>query len=306
MRSPLNYAGGKSKLSKVIVPMIPRDHICYCEPFCGGAWVLFSKEPSKDEVINDMDNELVCFWRVIQHHLATFLDCFKHAVISRQLWEWEKMKNPDTLTDIHRAVRYFYLQRLSFGGKTHKRTFGTSATGPLNLNLATMEETLIEVNWRLRKVAVEHLDALDCIRRYDRPTTFFYIDPPYFFNQHDYAVSFSRFEDLALLLGRVKGRFILSLNDCAEVRKIFKAFTQRRVTLTYSAGNSRTAAGTRGEPRHELLIHNLGPARGRKPAREVPEACTGPKTFSTRCKGGGSRRKPSQLAIAAAEAGESS
>lgn len=257
MKSPLNYLGGKSKLAKVIIPMIPPDHTCYCEPFCGAAWILFGKEPSQVEVINDLDNELVSFWRVIQNHLPAFLDYFKHAVISRQLWTWETKKVPETLTDIQRAVRYYYLQRLGFGGKTKGRTFGAAAVKPMNLNLSTIEETLLEVHWRLQRVTIEHLDALECLRRYDRPTTFFYVDPPYYFNQDDYAVSFSRFDDLAKLLSSIKGRFILSLNDSREVRDIFSGFRQRRVTLTYSAGNNRTAPGSRAMPRHELLISNL-------------------------------------------------
>ncbi len=264
MKSPLNYLGGKSKLVKVIVPMIPPDHICYCEPFCGAAWILFNKPPAPAEVINDMDNELVVFWRVIQNHLQTFLDYFKHAVISRQIWDWENTKRPETLTDIQRAVRYYYLQRLCFGGKVRGRTFGTSALGPLGLNLSTIEETLIEVHWRLKRVTIEHLDALECIRRYDRPTTFFYIDPPYYFSRKDYAVTFDRFEDLNRLLSSIKGRFILSLGDCPEVRKLFAGFKQRKVNLTYSVGNSRGAAGTRSKPRAELLIHNLCKASARR------------------------------------------
>lgn len=257
MKSPLNYLGGKSKLAKKIVPLIPPDHLCYCEPFCGAAWILFSKEPSKDEVINDLDDELATFWRVIQNHLPTFLDYFKYAVMSRKLWDLENTKRPETLTDIQRAVRYYYLQRLGFGGRTRRRTFGTSATGHHGINLTTLEENLIEVHWRLKHVMIEHLDALDCIRRYDRQTTFFYIDPPYFFNQHDYAVSFEKFDALCSVLKALKGRFILSLNDCKEVRNLFSWATQRQVKLGYSAGNSRTAADTRSKPRSELLIHNL-------------------------------------------------
>lgn len=260
MKSPLNYFGGKSKLAPKIVSMIPRDHICYVEPFCGAAWVFFNKEPSKTEIINDRDNELVTFWRVIQNHLPAFLDYFKHAIMSRQLWEWEKMKNPATLTDIQRAVRYYYLQRLGFAGKTKGRTFGSGTVKPPNINLSTIEETLMEIHWRLQRVTIEHLDAITCIGRYDRPHTFFYIDPPYFFNQKSYAVTFDQadFRTLERVLRGLTGRFILSLNDCKEVRDLFKGFNMERVKLTYSSGNSRVRSDTRSKPRAELLIHNLG------------------------------------------------
>lgn len=259
MKSPLNYLGGKSRLAKVIVPLIPEDHVCYCEPFCGAAWILFSKTPSKVEIINDMDNELVTFFRVIQHHLPAFLEYFKYCVVSRQLWTWEKQKPPETLTDIQRAVRYYYLQRLAFAGITKHSSFGSGAMRPMNLTLSTIEESLLEVHWRLQRVTIEHLDALECIRRYDRPETFFYVDPPYFFNQRAYAVPFDRFKALAELLQGIKGRFLLSLNDCRQIRELFKRFRLKTVTFKYSSGNNNAAPGTRAKPRRELLIS--GPRR---------------------------------------------
>ncbi|NQU75729.1 MAG: DNA adenine methylase, partial [Planctomycetes bacterium] len=170
MKSPLNYLGGKSRLAARIVDLIPK-HTCYCEPFCGAAWVLFAKDPamSKVEVINDADGELVNFWRIIQHHLEEFLRYYKYAVVSRKVFELENRKDPTTLTDIQRAVRYHYLQKLGFGGKTHGRTFGVSASSGPRLNLATIEDTLLEVHWRLERVIVENLDAVAFIARYDRP-----------------------------------------------------------------------------------------------------------------------------------------
>ena len=258
MNSPLNYLGGKSKLAKKIVTRIPPDHICYCEPCCGAAWVFFTKDPSKAEVINDRDNELVTFWRVIQNHLQAFLEYFRFAIISRKLFDLENMKNPETLTDIQRAVRYYYLQRLSFGGKTAGRTFGTSATEPGRLNLTNLEESLLHVHWRLERVTIEHLDVCDCIQRYDRPDTFFYVDPPYYRLSQGYASKFvdADFERLRDSLAKIKGRFLLSLNDDPTIRQLFRAFTLQRVSLTYSAGNSRTGGDTRAKIRNELIIRN--------------------------------------------------
>ena len=65
MKSPLAYIGGKSKLSKQIRALIPEHH-AYCEVFAGGAWIFFSKQPSRVEVINDLDSDLVSFYRVIE------------------------------------------------------------------------------------------------------------------------------------------------------------------------------------------------------------------------------------------------
>lgn len=133
MRSPLTYLGGKSRLAKTIVSMIPEYH-CYVEPFSGAAWVFFTKEPSRVEVINDMDGELVTFWRVIQNHLEEFLRFYKYAVISREIFDLEKRRDPATLTDIQRAVRYYYLKRLCFGGKVDGRHFAAGPSGTTRLS----------------------------------------------------------------------------------------------------------------------------------------------------------------------------
>jgi len=258
MNSPLSYLGGKSRLADRIVEIIPEDHTCYCEPFCGAAWVFFRKQPSKVEVINDADGELVTFWRVIQNHLEEFLRYYRFAIVSRELFDLANKMNPETLTDVQRAVRYFYLQKSGFGGKTVSRTFGTGATSPARLNLVTLEETLLEVHWRLARVTVEHLDAVECIRRYDRPETLYYLDPPYW-HTAGYAVPFgdNDYPRLCEALSGLTGRFILSLNDTPEVRRIFKVFKMQRIKTTYSSGNGRVAAVDRSASRSELIIHNL-------------------------------------------------
>ena len=122
MKSPIPYMGGKSRLVPVLLPIIEQTpHDCYCEPFCGGASVLFGKptDTSKAEVINDADGELVSFFRVLQNHYLPFIDLYRHAVVSRKIFEWEKMKRPETLTDLQRAARFYYLQRRK---RTHRKS----------------------------------------------------------------------------------------------------------------------------------------------------------------------------------------
>lgn len=254
MKSPLTYMGGKSRLAATIVKKIP-DHKCYVEPFCGACWIFLNKEPVPSEIINDRDSELVTFWRVLQNHLEEFLRYYKFSVTSREIFDLENRKDPTTLTDIQRAVRYFYLQRHSFGGKVDGRTFGTSTTGGGPLHLSDMEERLLEVHWRMKRLTIENLDACDCITRYDRPHTFFYIDPPYY-ETAGYADPFCHgdYERLKRTLDQVKGKFILSLNDHPEVRRIFKGFKFQKVTLKYSVGAS---AASRGKERDEVLIQNF-------------------------------------------------
>lgn len=257
MKSPLGYLGGKSRLAKRIVERIP-SHNTYVEPFCGGAWVYFTKKPSTVEILNDRDGELVRFWSVVRHHLPEFLRCLDFSLVSRAEFERESRQDPEGLTDIQRAVRYYRLQRMGFGGKTTNRTFGTSITRPNSLNIPAAWERLKEVHNRLARTTIENLDACDCIKRYDSPETFFYIDPPYW-EADFYAVSFKGddFKRLADTLRSINGKFILSLNDTPEVREIFGDFTIEAIETKYSLGNSKKAADTRAVERKEVLIKNF-------------------------------------------------
>jgi len=180
IKSPLSgWIGGKSQLAKRIIGAIP-THECYCEVFAGAAWVLFKKEQSRAEVINDISSDVVNLYRVITHHLDEFVKQFRWQLTSRNEWQRLLQTKPETLTDIQRAARFYYLQKLSFGGKVKDRSFGTSTTRPPRLNLLRIEEDLSAAHLRLSNVMVENLGFADCIKRYDREHTFFYLDPPYF------------------------------------------------------------------------------------------------------------------------------
>ena len=110
MNSLIGYFGGKSRLAKQIIERMPEHH-CYCEPFAGAAWVFFKKDPSKVEILNDLDGELANFWRVVQKHPEAFVEQFNRALVSRELFTQAKDSVPSTLTDLERAARYYYLQR---------------------------------------------------------------------------------------------------------------------------------------------------------------------------------------------------
>jgi DNA adenine methylase len=252
-KSPITYFGGKSRLAPAIIKQIPK-HTCYVEPFAGAAWVLFKKEPSRAEVLNDRDNNIVNLYRVIQHHPEEFLRQFKTLYVSRRLFDLQKLTNDETLTDIHRAVKWFYLLKTAFGGKMAGSTFGYGTTRAASLNLVDLEATIIDIHWRLARVTIENLPYNDVIRRYDRPHTFFYLDPPYYgIKAYRYNFEPADFEALAATLMGLKGKFLMSLNDHKEVRRIFKAFHIAPVQLRYSCMRS---PGSRGTERGELLIRN--------------------------------------------------
>ena len=254
LKSPLGYLGGKSRLAAQIIERIP-EHVCYVEPFTGAGWVYFTKEPSRVEVLNDLDGELVTFWRVVQNHLPEFLRCLEGSLVTRAGFDHDMQQNPKLLTDVQRAVRYYRLQRMGFGGKPKNRTFGASSARASSFNPLRVEQTLKETNRRLARTTIESLEACACIRRYDSPKTFFYIDPPYWDLDH-YAVPFSKedFERLRDTLRELKGKFLLSLNDTPEVREFFKEFIIESVGTKYFLG---IKPDSRNVDRKEVFLHNL-------------------------------------------------
>lgn len=258
LKSPLAYLGGKSKLAKIIVERLPK-HTCYVEPFVGGGWVYFTKRPSKNEILNDADSQLVTFWRVVKSHLPEFLRHLEFGVVSREEFRRKNKQDPSLLmTDIQRAVRYYEIQKAGYGGKTTGRTFGTSSVRPNSLNYEKVEEKLRETHKRMIRTTIENLDACECIRRYDAEYTLFYIDPPYWAADF-YAISFKEndFIQLRNTLKDIKGKFILSLNDTPEVREIFKDFIIESISTKYSLGNSKVSQTTRNVERKEVLIYNF-------------------------------------------------
>jgi len=182
------WIGGKRRLAKHILPQFP-EHMCYVEPFCGAAALFFLKEPAKAEVINDINGELINLYRVVKCHLEEFTRQFKWALTSRQIYEWMQDTPPETLTDIQRAARFFYLQKLAFGGKVNSQTFGTATTTAPRLNLMRLEEDMSAAHLRLSRATIEHLPWQNCITKYDREHTLFYCDPPYW-GTEGYGVDF--------------------------------------------------------------------------------------------------------------------
>lgn len=251
MAALIPYFGGKSRLAKTIIAKFP-DHTCYVEVFAGAANVLFAKVAGTTEVINDLDRDLITLYRAVKHHPEELHRQFKYVLIARDEFDRLMRVDPDTLTDIQRAARYLYLQRMCFGGRSKGRTFGTSTTSLPGLNLFTLQRLLEEAWLRLTHVTIECLDFRVLIPRYDREHTLFYLDPPYW-RINGYAHNFVEqdFHDLAGLLAGIKGKFLLSINDTPEIRQIFKRFSIAEVDLKYSMGKQ---AGSRSQTRTELLI----------------------------------------------------
>lgn len=246
------WIGGKRRLAKHILPLFPA-HTCYVEPFSGAAALYFLKTPSKTEVINDINGELVNLYRVVKHHLEEFVRQFKWALVSRQIYKWLQDTPEETLTDIQRAARFYYLQKQAFGGKVADHTFGTSTTSAPRFNLLRIEEELSMAHLRLSRTLIEHLDWQLCIKRYDRPHTLFYCDPPYW-GTEGYGVEFGleNYDHMAELARSIKGKMIISVNDIPEMRQAFDGLNIQTVDISYNLKVTGKAT-----PRKELVICNF-------------------------------------------------
>ncbi|PZU56413.1 MAG: DNA methyltransferase [Sphingobium sp.] len=241
------YIGGKRTLSGRLVTMIARiDHRCYVEPFVGMGGVFFRRaHRPKAEVINDISADVTNLFRLLQRHFQQLLDVLKWQITSRAEFDRLMRVAPDTLTDLERAARFLYLQRLAFGGKVRGRSFGTQTTGSGRFDLTKLVPMLEDVHERLAGVVIERLPFEQLIPRYDRPGTLFYLDPPYWGCEDDYGTGvFSRadYERLSTLLEGIQGRFILSINDVPEIRDLFSWATIEAVDLSYRISGKATAA----------------------------------------------------------------
>jgi len=246
------YLGGKRNLAgRVIERLRVIPHTTYAEPFVGMGGV-FLRRPfrARAEVINDLSRDVATLFRVLQRHYEALMDMLRWQLTSRAEFDRLVSAEPGALTDLERAARFLYLQRTNFGGKVAGRTFGVSPERPARFDVATLAPMLADVHARLSAVVIECLPYADFIRRYDRPGTLFYLDPPYEGCEDDYGPGMfapEDFEALAALLAGLRGAFLLSLNDTALVRRVFARFEMQEVEVAYTIAKRGDARGRRGE-----------------------------------------------------------
>lgn len=246
------WLGGKRNLARricAILDVTPCE--TYAEPFVGMGGVFLRRQARpRAEVINDAGRDVANLFRILQRHYIQFLDVLRFGLTTRAEFERLVATDPATLTDLERAARFLYLQRTAFGGKVTGRNFGVSVGRPGRFNLTTLEPMLEELHTRLSGVVIECLDFGAFVSRYDSAGTLFYLDPPYWGCEDDYGKAlFARddFTRLASQLARMRGRFLLSINDVPEIRDLFRWAQIAPVTTSYSVGSGAV-------PRTELLI----------------------------------------------------
>lgn len=249
------WMGGKKKLARTLIERIERiPHKTYIEPFVGMGGVFLRRNfRPRLEVANDFNGEIVNLFRILQRHLPQLLEIMRFQLASRKEFERLRQTDPATLTDLERAARFLYLQRLAFGGQV-TGVFGVSKSSSPKFSLARLEPLLEAAHERLDGVVFESLDWADLVERYDSPDSLFYLDPPYFGGENDYGKGMfdrSQFAIMAGVLSTIEGKFVMSINDTDEVRGWFAGFEIDQVQLTYTVGRN-AGAGKVGE----LIVSN--------------------------------------------------
>jgi DNA adenine methylase len=202
-------------------------------------------------VLNDLDFDVANFLRVCQWHHGEFIRHLKYTVVSRRWYQLMSATDPSTLTDVQRAARFYYLIKNSYGGLVLKQHYHYGVGQRPNFNPAAIPEVIEAVHHRLMHAQIECLPYEHVLTRYDRPETFFFVDPPYWGPQlYKFNFTADDFSLLAERLEAVRGTFLLTLNDRPEVRQTFSQFHIKTVDISYSAQPST------GKRYQEVFITN--------------------------------------------------
>jgi DNA adenine methylase len=178
-KSPIRWYGAKARLAKTILSLLP-THERFVDAFGGSASMLLQKPPCAAEVLNDLQADLMSFWRVVQNPALVLQLIAALRVTSIEREEWESCDRLyDACTDrIERARMFFVLTKLSFNGCF--RAGWSNTTAPqYRTAFPNAVERLAQAHTRLQGVTLENLDFRALIAKYDDPATCIYLDPPY-------------------------------------------------------------------------------------------------------------------------------
>ena len=247
----IKWQGSKRRLARQILPLFP-PHQCYVELFCGGAALFFMREtPAPVEVLNDIDGELINLYRCLSCHPEEITRQVEALLISREIFERFKKTPPDILTDIQRAVRFYYLVSYCFGALRVGQNFMIDKCHRGRSLL--VREKFFAAHRRLQAATIENRPWRQVLESYDGADSFFYADPPYH-GLHGYAGAFPDHEyfELADAMRTMKGKMLLSINNSPATRAFFNGLPFRELTTTYIINGSSGYA----TPRKELLVAN--------------------------------------------------
>lgn len=221
MNSFMSWVGGKKSLRDAVLARLPPYYERYIEVFGGTGWVLFHKPPGDFEVFNDFNSNLVNLYRCVRDKPGKLKKKLRYVLNSREDFDlisnlhkrslFPKFRDIDRASKFYQLIRYSYASGLdSFASQPHSMWSDFP-----QIDMAAR---------RLQRVIIENKDFEKLIRQYDRPVSFFYCDPPYFATESYYKdVSFTEKDHIRLrdALLKCSGKFLVSYNDCPEIREIW-------------------------------------------------------------------------------------
>ena len=253
MKTPLSYYGGKQQLASRILGMIP-EHEIYCEPFCGGAAIFFSKPPSKVEIINDTNGEIVNFYEVLKRDFSALEREIEISLHSRTQHRQARViyENPDMFDRIKRAWAVWMLANSSYACKLDGG-FGYDRKGSVSKKLVN-KRTSFSADYaiRLQMAQIECCDALRIIGSRDTPDTFFYLDPPYVGADQGHYDGYTQIDFDALLgiLQTIQGKFLLS----SYRNKSLSEYTERNGWQSLEIKMACAMANKSGNSRNKVEV----------------------------------------------------
>jgi DNA adenine methylase len=229
MKTPITYYGGKQSLLKHLLPLIP-PHKLYCEPFFGGGALFFAKPSSETEVINDLNGEVVNFFKVVKTKFAELQKEVQGTLHSRELFKRAKAiyDFPDMFTDVKRAWAFWVLTNQGFAGMIGSWGFGKDNSKEKSL-INKRADFMKSYAERLESVQIEHNNALKVIDRCDDKEAFIYCDPPYINSDQGHYAGYGESEYKLLLdkLAKLKGKFLLSSYPSTLLNTYIKKYKWR-------------------------------------------------------------------------------
>ncbi|NYJ27521.1 DNA adenine methylase [Allomuricauda sp. ARW1Y1] len=253
MNTPISYYGGKQNLISTILPLIP-THNTYIEPFVGGGAIFWAKTPSKAEIINDYNRELINFYECVQNEFVDLEKMIRITLHSRSLHSDASVvyNNPHMFSRTKRAWAVWVLAAQSFSGQLdgsfgYDRTSGTTSKKITNKR----KEFTLDFSIRMQNVQVECTDALRVIRSRDCEESFHYCDPPYFNSDCGHYDGYSKQDFMELLeaLSNIEGKFLLS----SYPSDILQEYTSKNKWFTKTLEQTVSVANNPGKPRKKKI-----------------------------------------------------
>ena len=262
-RAPFQFWGGKQYLVGRLVKLIP-PHRIYVEVFGGAAALLFAKQPSELEIYNDIDSNIVNFFRVLRDEakVQRLVHLLRLTPYSREEFYFcrDNLNEPD-IDDVERARRFFVVVQQSFSG--NMQTWGPSRTKKVAHNYFNNIDRLIHFSQRLRNVIVEHKDFEELIKQYDTPETFFYCDPPYLgANYFGHVMTEHDHERLIRTLLSIRGKAMVSHYPHPLYDQLLK-LGWKKITFRRPLYYKQNIGGTRRYVR-ECVYFNYEPPKRRE------------------------------------------